>query len=424
LDKQGRTLDADAPFPLRRYFLFGVLPGLLLLIGAVISATTQTVRLATIEVLLQLTTTTVAGIAERVDATAPDAWRKLLANEPLLASDLADLAKAFADEQRGSRISFLKIYGPDRRTVFATETDEIGRIEDKQALKDALTNGIPAVLVENDAHGGAFYELYIPYRVGKRVAAVFELYEPIAGFDAMLWNVIRPVLVIPLLLFTIMLGILAWLVFRAQADINLRTSLVVALRQRIERLVSHRAVAAMQTPEGRAETIEVTLLYSDVRGFTGFAEQHSPEEAIGFLNLIIGLQVDLIEKHGGDIDKMVGDAVLARFHGSDRAECAINAAIAIQRAVKSSKLPRGVGIGLYGGPVVAGLIGRGERFDYTVVGDSVNSVARLCGLAKESEIVADSATAAQAKAVVFGPERVVGVKGRTGKLKVRSLQLD
>jgi class 3 adenylate cyclase len=83
-----------------------------------------------------------------------------------------------------------------------------------------------------------------------------------------------------------------------------------------------------------------------------------------------------------------------------------------------------VGIGLYGGPVVAGLIGRGERFDYTVVGDSVNSVARLCGLAKESEIVADSATAAQAKAVVFGPERVVGVKGRTGKLKVRSLQLD
>ena len=103
--------------------------------------------------------------------------------------------------------------------------------------------------------------------------------------------------------------------------------------------------------------LEVTLFYSDVRGFTGFAEHHSSEKVIEFLNRIIGLQVEIIESHGGDVDKMIGDAVLARFHDPDRAVQAIKAAVAIQNAVKSSQLPRGVAIGLYGGPVVAGLIG-------------------------------------------------------------------
>jgi class 3 adenylate cyclase len=425
--KEGSASEADAgtPFPLRSYFYLGVLPGLLVLIVAVVLATAQAVRSATIEILLQLATHKADGLAKGIDSAAPGAWHRLLANESLTAADLADLAKALADEQREAQIALLKIYGPDRKTLFATEAEEIGKVEDKAALRDALALGTASVLVEHDAQGGAFYELYLPYRSNGRIAAVFELYEPISGFDALLWKAVRPVLIIPVCLFVLMLAGLAWLVGRAQTDINLRTSVITSLRQRIERLVSHRAVAAMRAEDAerkRAEALDVTLYYSDVRGFTAFAERHSPEDVIDFLNRIIGLQVEIIEARGGDVDKMIGDAVLAYFHGPERSVQAIDAAVAVQKAVSSSGLACGVAIGLYGGPVVAGLIGRGDRFDYTVIGDSVNSAARLCGLAGAGEIIADSATATAAKEVKFGAERAVRVKGRAAELKVRSLK--
>jgi class 3 adenylate cyclase len=137
------------------------------------------------------------------------------------------------------------------------------------------------------------------------------------------------------------------------------------------------------------------------------------------LNDIIGLQVEIIGDHGGDVDKMIGDAVLARFHGAQRAGDAVAAAAKIQEALKSSHLPRGVAIGICDGPVVAGLIGAGHRRDYTIVGDTVNSAARLCSLAKAGEIIVDSAAAAMVPDMRFGPEETVSVKGRQGKLAVR-----
>ena len=153
-----------------------------------------------------------------------------------------------------------------------------------------------------------------------------------------------------------MLASLAWLVGRAQTDINQRTSLIISLRQRLERLVSHAPPEPCEPAKpstGRREAIEVTLLYSDVRGFTSFAEQRPPNEVIDFLNRIIGVQVEVITARGGDVDKMIGDAVLARFHGSDGAARAVDAALAMQAAIRSSGLPRGIGIGLFSGPVVA-----------------------------------------------------------------------
>lgn len=419
------SLVSEEPFPLRRYFSMFVLPGMLIVIFAIIYATTHTVRSATVEILLQLASQKVAGIAKGVETTAPDAWRKLLSNSPLSAADLADLSKAFADEQRELQISLLKIYGPDRRTVFATETDEIGKTEDKPELRNALERDTASVLVERDAEGGAFYELYLPYHSGGHIVAVFELYEPIAGFDSLVWKVTRPVVIIPVSLFTILIGTLAWLVARAQADISHRTDLIVSLRENLERLVSHRAVTAMRAEETKrfqAENLDVTLFYSDVRNFTGFAESRPALEVIDFLNRIIGLQVEIIGARGGDVDKMIGDAVLARFHGTDRTTRAVDAAIAIQKALGSADLPRGLAIGIFDGPVVAGLIGAAGRYDYTIVGDSVNVAARLCGLANEGEIVADNVAAGMSHAPGFGPEEVVSVKGRLGELTVRRIR--
>lgn len=411
-----------APFPLKRYFRRVVLPAMLLIGLATIYATSQAVRLATVEILLQQASQKVTGIASGVELANPVAWRKVLSNDQLTATEFADLRKAFADEQRELRISLLKVYGRDRRTVFATEADEVGKIEDKPELRNALSMDKPSFLLERDTHGGAFYELYLPYHSGGHVVAVFELYEPIAGFEALVWNVVRPVVIIPILLFTTLAGVLAWLVARAQADINSRTDLIVSLRRRLERLISHRAVAVLRSEEAglpRAEMLDVSLFYSDVRNFTGFAEHHSPLEVIEFLNSIIGLQVEIIEAHGGDVDKMIGDGVLARFHGSERAADSVKAAMAVQKSIEATELPCGVAIGIFDGPVVAGLIGTVDRHDYTIVGDSVNIAARLCGLAKEGEIVVDDVCVTRSKVAGFGPSEAVTVKGRVGSLIVR-----
>jgi adenylate cyclase len=394
-------------------------------IAAVIYATSQTVRSATVEVLLQLATQNVEEVSKGIEAAAPNAWHKLLANEPLATTDLEELTKAFGNEQNEAHIAQLKVYGRDRKTIFATEKSEIGLIEDKPQLRTALTLGLPSVMVENDAQGDAFYELYIPYRHQGHIAAVFELYEPISGFDALLWKVVRPVLIVPVILFLAMLAALTWLVIRAQSDINRRTGVILSLSNRLERLVSRKAVAAMRSDDPKpAEALDVTLFYSDVRGFTGFAEHHAPKKVIDFLNRIIGLQVEIVEANGGDVDKMIGDAVLARFHGKNGAIRAIQSAIAVQKTIRTTGLSPGLAIGLFSGPVVAGLIGTQDRLDYTVVGDSVNSAARLCDLAKAGEIVADSDTASQGKNIAFGPERNVRVKGRLGKLTIRFLNPD
>ena len=416
-----RDAQGDAPFPLRRYFYGLVLPGLLLLIAAVVLATTQTVRHATIEVLLQIATNRAAGVAKGVSEKAGPAWENLIGDVSLSENDMAIPAEAFADEQSEAQIERLKIYDTDHHTVFATDSSLIGRMEDKPELAIALA-GEPSVLVENDEDGGAFYELYLPYRVDGAVVAVFEIYQPIARVDAMLWKVARPALVIPLVLFAVMLAALGWLVGRAQRDIDRRTGTIVALRRRLERLVSHQAVAAMQGEGGgEAAMLEVTLLYSDVRGFTALAERATPGETIAYLNRIMGLQITIIEEAGGDVDKMIGDAVLAHFHVQDGPARAVAAARAIQQAIAERAIAPGVGIALYSGPVVAGLIGSGERFDYTVIGDSVNAAARLCGLAGEGEILADSATAAASGDADFGPVRMMQVKGREGELAVRAI---
>ena len=211
---------------------------------------------------------------------------------------------------------------------------------------------------------------------------------------------------------------------RAQADINQRTSLIISLRQRLERLVSHRAAIAMRTGEaehGQAQAIEVTLLYSDVRGFTSFAEHRPPNEVIDFLNRIIGVQVEVITASRRRYRQDDRRRHSARFHGPNRAARAVERPCPCKPRSARQACRGGIGIGLFSGPVVAGLIGGGNRLDYTVVGDSVNNAARLCATAREGEIIADSKTAAQAPNVAFGPEEPVRVKGRAGALTVRRL---
>jgi class 3 adenylate cyclase len=129
----------------------------------------------------------------------------------------------------------------------------------------------------------------------------------------------------------------------------------------------------------------------------------------------MSLQVRILRAHGGDIDKMIGDAILARFDGDDGAQRALGAAEEILTTVGQFDFPRALGIGIYRGSVISGAIGPEDRRDFTVIGDSVNVAARLCSAANANEIVVDANLTDQG----FGPLEKITVKGRTAPLVIR-----
>ncbi|HNX24741.1 MAG TPA: adenylate/guanylate cyclase domain-containing protein [Spirochaetota bacterium] len=131
----------------------------------------------------------------------------------------------------------------------------------------------------------------------------------------------------------------------------------------------------------------LVLFFSDVRGFTTYSESRDPEAVISSLNKILSLQSDIINKFGGDVDKFVGDEVMAVF--KDPA-AAIDAALEIQKKMSEERHTFDdlhVGIGVHIGEVMQGDVGSADMRDYTVIGDNVNTAARLESVAGKDEIL-------------------------------------
>lgn len=138
------------------------------------------------------------------------------------------------------------------------------------------------------------------------------------------------------------------------------------------------------------ELRDVVVLFSDIRGFTSWSEKRSPQEVIDMLNELFSFQAEAIQRFGGDIDKFVGDELVAVFQGKDKEQQAVEASIYIQKSVKKFvKYPDeiAVGIGINSGDVVMGAMGSSDRMDYTVLGHNVNLGARLCSSANRGQIL-------------------------------------
>ena len=141
------------------------------------------------------------------------------------------------------------------------------------------------------------------------------------------------------------------------------------------------------------ESRQITILFSDIRGFTTLSEKRTPQQVVELLNRYFTLQVEVIFRHGGALDKFIGDCIMA-FWGAplddpDHARHAVEAALEMAEVLQRFRKELGeedtdfdVGIGIHSGPAVVGLIGSEQRREYTAIGDTVNLGSRIEGLTK------------------------------------------
>lgn len=142
----------------------------------------------------------------------------------------------------------------------------------------------------------------------------------------------------------------------------------------------------------------MTILFSDIRGFTSISEKMSPEEVVGFLREYLTVMTDAVFQNGGTVDKYIGDAVMALFNvpfdQPDHAARAVKTALAFQERVKplSEKfkakygLELKCGVGVHTGDAVVGTIGAEQRLEYTAIGDTINLGSRLESITKDYHV--------------------------------------
>jgi adenylate cyclase len=144
------------------------------------------------------------------------------------------------------------------------------------------------------------------------------------------------------------------------------------------------------------ETRTVTVLFSDVRGFTTYAETRPPDKVIEVLNRYLGAMSDVVHEHGGTLISYMGDGIMAAFGAPIEQDDHADRALATARAMTADALERfnewlraeghgegfRIGVGLNSGPVMAGNVGSERRLEYTTIGDTTNTAARLEGMTK------------------------------------------
>jgi adenylate cyclase len=182
---------------------------------------------------------------------------------------------------------------------------------------------------------------------------------------------------------------------------------------------------------------EITVLFSDIRGFTSFSEKLQPEEVVSLLNEYLGAMTEIVFEYEGTLDKFVGDAIMALWGAPvgqpDHAERACKCALAMIAKLKElqtkwaaeGKHVIDIGVGINTGDMVVGNMGApGKKMDYTVIGDNVNLGARLEGLTRKynNHIIISEYTFAKVKDIVQATELdSVTVKGKEKPVVVYDL---
>jgi adenylate cyclase len=210
------------------------------------------------------------------------------------------------------------------------------------------------------------------------------------------------------------------------------------IRKTFGRYTSDEIVEALlDVPDGLklgGEKREVTILMSDLRGFTALAERLEPTEVVSLLNHYLSAMVEPIQQNGGTIDEIIGDAILVLFGAplatEDAAERAVRCALGMQKAMRGVNEHNlqmdwpeiEMGIALHTGEVVVGNIGSTKRSKYGVVGRTVNLTARIESFTVGGQVlVSPTVMQAAEKGIILGDEVEVHAKGMQVPLICREL---
>jgi class 3 adenylate cyclase len=207
---------------------------------------------------------------------------------------------------------------------------------------------------------------------------------------------------------------------------GLRTKIV------LERFVSRGAAeAAHGAARGKQRELTgngvrrlMSVLFSDVRGFTAYSESVPAETVVEMLNRMLEAQAEVVEANGGDIDKYVGDQLMAVFTGGGAVERAVTCAVELVEAVERARRPGetlAIGAGVMTGEVIYGPIGSRSRMDFTVIGDVVNVGARLCSAAAPGQVLVGAAVheaCGETPGIVFEELLPIAGKGKREPLRV------
>ncbi len=161
------------------------------------------------------------------------------------------------------------------------------------------------------------------------------------------------------------------------------------------------------------QRVERTILFMDIRGFTTWSELHDPAEVVRMLNEYYSMAEEVVDAHHGFKIQLTADEVMTRFSEPD---AALRAALALQSRtqVLLATFDLGAGIGLHTGEVIEGIIGSSKTKQYGIIGDTVNTAARLQSAAKKGELIISRATWLKLK---YQPapldQRVIEAKGKT-----------
>ena len=178
---------------------------------------------------------------------------------------------------------------------------------------------------------------------------------------------------------------------------------------------------------------EITILFSDIRGFTSMSEKLSPTQIVKLLNKYFKSMIDVVFKFNGTLDKIVGDELMVLYgvplKSEEDTDNAVKTAIQMfksldkfnQRIIKDGFNPFEIGIGINKGKAVSGNIGSDQQMNYTVIGDTINLGARLCSYAKSGQIlISNSVKGIISDKYKFKSIPAIRVKGKSKPIEVWS----
>ena len=331
-------------------------------------------------------------------------------------------------KEKGVEYAAILDYG--RKVLSHTDSQKIGRVDQSRVAKLASESQVPLVQ-QYSAGGTPYFDISSPVLSGNRRKGTVHIGFTSASVASSLKDAKRKVLVIAgsavLLDMLGVIVIVGWMlrplpvlakaardVGKGRLDMQVSfemkdeigqlaqafNQMILSLREKemirstFGRYMSKEVVDGFLNGKvsmelGGGELKEMTVLMSDIRGFTEFSEKLPPQEVVTLLNRYFTEMVQAIAENGGTVDKFIGDAVLAVFGWpvarENHERLAVEAALAMKERlaalnvslVKEGRNPIEIGIAINSGKAVAGNIGSQEKVQYTVIGDAVNLTSRM-----------------------------------------------